>query len=77
MFANDVATNLSFILTKEEAIAVVATDNHASEAGYGLGRPGWIALDLPAGVSEARWDEVAEWIQTSYTLVAPKHEATR
>ena len=72
VFSNDTATNLSFKLTKEEAVAVVATDENAFEAGYGLGRHGWIALDLPKGASAARWNEVTEWILTSYTLVAPK-----
>lgn len=72
VFSNDTATSLSLKLTKEEAIAVVATDGDVHEAGYGLGRHGWIALDLPARPSAARWDEVTEWIRTSYTLVAPK-----
>ena len=75
VFSNDTATNLSLKLTKEEAIAVVATDDDVYEAGYGLGRHGWIALDLPKRVSKARWDEVTEWIRTSYTLVAPKRLA--
>lgn len=72
IFSNDTATNLSFKLTKEEAVAVVATDEHAFEAGYGLGRHGWVALNLPRRASAARWSEVTEWIRTSYTLVAPK-----
>ena len=72
VFSNNTATNLSLKLTKEEAAAVVATDEDAHEAGYGLGRHGWIALDLPHRASAARWDEVTEWIRTSYTLVAPK-----
>ena len=72
VFSNDTATNLSFKLSKDEAIAVVATDDDAHAAGYGLGRHGWIALDLPNRVSKARWKEVTEWIRTSYTLVAPK-----
>lgn len=72
VFSNDTATNLSFKLTKDEAIAVVATDDRVHEAGYGLGRHGWVALDLPARASAARWDEVTEWIRTSYTLIAPK-----
>ncbi len=76
VFANDAATNLSFKLTKEEATAVVATDDRAHPMGYGLGRHGWVSLDLPARPSAARWEEVTEWILTSYTLVAPKKLAT-
>lgn len=72
VFSNDTATNLSFKLTKEEATAVVATDANAHPAGYGLGRHGWIAYDLEPGVDDDRWQEIAEWVETSYTLVAPK-----
>lgn len=72
VFSNETATSLSFKLSKEEAVAVVATDNDADEAGYGLGRHGWVALDLPTRASRARWKEVTEWIRTSYTLIAPK-----
>jgi predicted DNA-binding protein (MmcQ/YjbR family) len=72
VFSNDTATNLSLKLPKEEAIAVVATDPAVHEAGYGLGRHGWIALDLPARPSSERWTEVTEWVRTSYVLVAPK-----
>lgn len=75
VFSDDTATNLSFKLTKEEAIAVVATDDRAFEAGYGLGRHGWVSLDLPAPATPERWTEVTEWILTSYTLVAPKRLA--
>lgn len=72
VFANDTATDLSFKLPKEEAIAVVASDDRAAEAGYGLGRHGWVALNLPSRASQARWEEVREWVRTSYTMVAPK-----
>ena len=66
------ASGLSFKLSKDEAAAVVATDDAASPAGYGLGRHGWIDLQLPADVDEERWRQVEEWVRTSYTLVAPK-----
>ena len=72
VFANDDATSMSFKLSHEEAAAVVATDPDVHEAGYGLGRHGWVALDLPRNASATRWVEVTEWIRTSYTLVAPK-----
>jgi hypothetical protein len=51
---------------------VVATDRGAHPAGYGLGRHGWVALDLAPDATPDRWQEVAEWIHTSYSLVAPK-----
>ncbi len=72
VFANQAATGLSFKLTKEEATAVIATDDDAYPMGYGLGRHGWVSLSLPARPSAARWEEVTEWVLTSYTLVAPK-----
>ena len=75
VFSNDVATQLSFKLSKEEAVAVVATDDRVDEAGYGLGRHGWVALDLEPRASAQRWQEVREWVRTSYTLVAPKRLA--
>ena len=43
-----------------------------ARGGYGLGRHGWVALDLPNRTSAARWQEVREWVRTSYTMVAPK-----
>jgi hypothetical protein len=59
-------------LPKDEAEAVVATDPKVSPTGYGLGRHGWVSVELGARPSAARWAEVEEWIRTSYTLVAPK-----
>ena len=75
MFASPDASSLSVKLPKEEAAAVVATDDHAEPTGYGLGRAGWISVSLPKRVSAARWREVEEWVRTSYTLVAPKRLA--
>ena len=72
IFCSKDATSLSFKLPKEEAIAVVASDENAFECGYGLGRHGWVSLDLPTRASTARWEEVREWVRTSYTMVAPK-----
>ena len=66
---------ISVKLSKEEAAAVCATDPTASPTGYGLGRHGWVSIELPAPVPEARWREVEEWIRTSYALVAPKRLA--
>ena len=72
VFSNQTATNFSFKLSKEEAAAVVATDHDAEPSTYGLGRHGWVAIDLATDADDERWSEVTEWIRTSYTLVAPK-----
>ena len=69
VFADQAATNLSLKLPKEEAAAVVATDPAVEPSGYGLGRHGWISLTVG---SDADWEQLEEWVRTSYTLVAPK-----
>jgi predicted DNA-binding protein (MmcQ/YjbR family) len=72
VFAHPEFTGISVKLPKEEAAAVVATDDAASPCGYGLGKHGWISVTLPPRLRESRWEQVEEWIRTSYTLVAPK-----
>ena len=72
IFAGPDFTSISVKLTKDEAEAVVATDPDVTPTGYGLGRHGWISVQLPKKPTEARWAEVEEWVRTSYTLVAPK-----
>jgi predicted DNA-binding protein (MmcQ/YjbR family) len=76
VFSDVEARHLSVKLTRDEADAVVAIDRAVEPAGYGLGRHGWVAIDLgPKPPSAARWRELEEWIRTSYTLVAPKRLA--
>jgi predicted DNA-binding protein (MmcQ/YjbR family) len=75
VFSDADAEHLSLKLPHEEAEAVVATDRAAEPAGYGLGRHGWIALSVPADADEDRWQEITEWVRTSYTLVAPRRLA--
>ncbi|MGH1490041.1 MAG: MmcQ/YjbR family DNA-binding protein [Acidimicrobiales bacterium] len=77
VFANDAATSLAVKLPKEEATAVVSTDEAVEPMGYGLGRHGWISFSLPLDADEERWVEVTEWIRTSYTMVAPKKLAAQ
>jgi predicted DNA-binding protein (MmcQ/YjbR family) len=72
IFTNEAATGMSVKLPKEEAAAVVATDPGAEPTGYGLGRHGWVSVEIGARADEARWQQVEEWVRTSYTLVAPK-----
>ena len=46
IFCNADATGLSVKLPKEEAAAVVATDPGAEPTGYGLGRHGWVSVEV-------------------------------
>jgi predicted DNA-binding protein (MmcQ/YjbR family) len=72
VFCDAEAEHLSLKLSREEAAAVVATDAAVEPSGYGLGRHGWIALTVPADASDDQWQQITEWVRTSYTLVAPK-----
>ena len=60
---------------QEEAAAVVASDPLVEPTGYGLGRAGWVSVKVAGRTSQKRWQELEEWIRTSYTLVAPKRLA--
>jgi predicted DNA-binding protein (MmcQ/YjbR family) len=75
VFAGLDATRITLKLTHDEAAAVVATDPLVVAAAYGLGRSGWVSVTLRARMSAARWQEIEEWVRTSYTLVAPKRLA--
>jgi predicted DNA-binding protein (MmcQ/YjbR family) len=75
VFSDQEARGISLKLPKDEAAAVVATDPSASPAGYGLGRHGWVSLDLGEGLDDERWEQVEEWVVTSYRLVAPRRLA--
>ena len=72
VFAAKDGSGISVKLPKEEAAAVVATDPGAEPTGYGLGRHGWVSVRVGENPDEARWEQVEEWVRTSYTLVAPK-----
>jgi predicted DNA-binding protein (MmcQ/YjbR family) len=72
VFTDQTATGLSVKLPKDEAAAVVATDPGAEPTGYGLGRHGWVSVEIGRKADAARWQQVEEWVRTSYTLVAPK-----
>lgn len=75
VFAHPEFTTIGVKLPKEEAAAVVATDKACEPTGYGLGRHGWVTVALPGKISAARWQQIEEWIRTSFTLVAPKRLA--
>jgi predicted DNA-binding protein (MmcQ/YjbR family) len=72
VFTSQAADGLSVKLPKEEAAAVVATEPGAEPTGYGLGRHGWVSLQVGDAPDDARWEQLEEWVRTSYTLVAPK-----
>ena len=75
VFASPDATSISVKLPKEEAAAVVATDPAAEPTGYGLGRHGWVSVQLGTHIGAARWREIEEWVLTSYSLIAPRRLA--
>ncbi len=75
VFCDDRATNLSVKLSKDEAAAAVATESWVEPARYGLGRHGWVVVTLEDPAGRDRWQQVEEWVRTSYTLVAPKQLA--
>jgi predicted DNA-binding protein (MmcQ/YjbR family) len=77
VFCDVDALHLSVKLPKEEAEALVATDRLVEPAGYGLGRHGWVAITLDRPLDADGWNELEEWVRTSYTLVAPKRLAGR
>jgi predicted DNA-binding protein (MmcQ/YjbR family) len=72
VFCDQEAGHLTVKLSKEEAAAVVATDPAAEPAGYGLGRHGWVSVDVAPDADDERWTVLREWVRTSYALVAPK-----
>lgn len=72
VFTDQIATGLTVKLSKDEAEAVVATDPGAKPTGYGLGRHGWVSVEVGDNADAERWQQIEEWVRTSYTLVAPK-----
>jgi predicted DNA-binding protein (MmcQ/YjbR family) len=72
VFSDAEAQHLSVKLPLEEAAAAVATDFATAPAGYGLARRGWIDVFVPPTDRRERWQEIREWVRTSYTLVAPR-----
>ena len=75
VFSDQAARQLSLKLPKDEAAAVVASDTDVAPTGYGLGRHGWIAVSVDDAAGDGRWQQIEEWVRTSYTLVAPKRLA--
>ena len=59
-------------LGKEEALSVVGSNPDAEPTGYGLGRHGWVSVTFARPLEMGDWEEITEWIHTSYTNVAPR-----
>ena len=72
VFTDQTASSITVKLPKGEAAAVIATDSRAKPTGYGLGRHGWVSIEVGDNADADRWQQVEEWVRTSYTLVAPK-----
>ncbi|MFV1990195.1 MAG: MmcQ/YjbR family DNA-binding protein [Acidimicrobiales bacterium] len=72
VFAKPHGEGITIKLSKDEAFAVIASDDAAEPMGFGLGDHGWVYVGLADNESEDRWEEITEWIRTSYILVAPK-----
>jgi len=75
VFCDHPATMLSLKLSTDEAAAVVATEDWVEPAHYGMGRHGWVLVRLDDPARPDQWEQVEEWVRTSYTLVAPKRLA--
>ena len=72
IFTDQPVSRMSVKLPIDEAEAVVASDPGAVPTGYGLGRAGWVSVEVGDTADRHRWEQVEEWVRTSYTLVAPK-----
>lgn len=72
VFASSDGSGFTAKLPKDEATAVCESDPLVVPTGYGLGRHGWVSVDIEPDTSEERWQQIAEWVHTSFTLVAPK-----
>ena len=53
--------------SKEQALSLEC----ATPTGYGLGRAGWVSIDL-AGGDRPSADVLCDWVEESYRAVAPK-----
>jgi predicted DNA-binding protein (MmcQ/YjbR family) len=72
VFADGAGSGFSVKLPLDEAAALVASDPAVVPEGYGLGKHGWVGIHLTGDEEDERWEQLTEWIRTSYTLIAPK-----
>lgn len=75
LFSDPEGRYVTIKLPPEEAAAVVAGEPSAKPAGYGLGKYGWVSLEVGEGADAQRWAELRELVRTSYRMVAPKRLA--
>lgn len=66
------------VLPEEEDASFLEQDPRAFRPAY-LGAYGWYGIDLDGldPGSEKGWDEVSEWLQSSYRLTAPARLARK
>ena len=50
---------------------VVLESKHCEPTGYGLGKSGWVTVNLGQGESPFPVDELKTWIEESYRSIAP------
>jgi len=74
VFAGIDAGGIGVKLPKEEAEALCAADPRCTPSGYGLGRHGWVSVDLSGldPAHDAGWAEIDELVETSWRQNAPK-----
>jgi predicted DNA-binding protein (MmcQ/YjbR family) len=53
--------------SKEQALGLEC----ATPTGYGLGRAGWVSIDLAAGDRPSA-DVLCDWVEESYRAIAPR-----
>ncbi len=71
LYSDPESTRLILKLGPEEAAAVTAYDDRIESWDNNLGRDhGWVVINISPDTQRARWMEVAEWIETSYSQVA-------
>lgn len=64
---------VGFKLEKDEASFLVASDPRITRAPY-VGKHGWVTMDVGGRVA---WRRVAEYVETSYRLIAPKRSIAK
>jgi predicted DNA-binding protein (MmcQ/YjbR family) len=62
---------LEFALKLPQSGTAVLDRGLGEPTGYGLGKSGWVTLQLYSG-HEASWSELCKWVEESYRAVAPK-----
>lgn len=72
VFTSPEPTGITVKLPPEEAAALVAEREGITPTGYGLGRYGWVSIELGTALTADQWAEIEEWVEQSYRLVAPK-----